>query len=179
MNSNGWRDRLPNLDRCTITDRHGEPCGLPSVENAPFPICDAHAVQTYRYVSRRIGSLADDPMFQIKMRLESAESERSRERYKLAARVEVVYYVQIGEHIKIGYTSRLRLRMNAYPATRRLLATEPGTYADEAARHHQFRHLLAAGNEWFRPGPDLMDHINDLRSAQGADPIEHARTLLN
>lgn len=174
MNSRGVRDHLPTLDPCPIANRHGEPCGAPSIEDMAFAICEVHAIRVFRYMSALMESLSDDPLFRAKIFLEDAEQQRARERRQLAERDEVVYYVQIGDHIKIGYTSVLRQRMNAYPATRRLLATEPGTYQDEQARHQQFRHHLAAGNEWFHPGQDLIKHINELRRGQGAEPIPDA-----
>lgn len=167
-------DRLPNVDRCPIANVHGEPCGQPAIEDLVFAICETHAIRVFRYMSQLLDNLSDDPLFMAKVFLEDIEKTRARERREMAARDEVVYYVQIGDHIKIGYTSRLKQRMNAYPATRKLLATEPGSYQDELARHQQFRHLLAAGNEWFHPGLDLIAHINELRVADGAAPIPTA-----
>jgi hypothetical protein len=79
-----------------------------------------------------------------------------------------VYYVRVGDLIKIGVTRNLKLRLNSYPPGSKLLAVEPGGEAKEAERHRQFRHLLAARNEWFRPGADLMLHIAYVRDAQAA-----------
>jgi hypothetical protein len=34
----------------------------------------------------------------------------------------------------------------------------------ERKRHRQFAEYLDAGNEWFLPSPELMEHINALPS---------------
>jgi hypothetical protein len=77
-----------------------------------------------------------------------------------------VYYVRIGEHIKIGHATNLWNRMRAYPPSAELLATESGDQRLEKARHSEFRAFLDAGREWFRPAPELMAHIEKL----GRDP---------
>lgn len=71
----------------------------------------------------------------------------------------VVYYGQQGERIKIGTSTQVDERCRELKVT--LLATEPGSYAEEAERHKRFAHLRIKG-EWFRPGPDLLAHIATL-----------------
>jgi hypothetical protein len=70
-----------------------------------------------------------------------------------------VYYVRVGDRIKIGMTANLRQRISSYPPSSELLATEIGGEALESRRLVQFNHLLADRKEWFHPGPDLLDHI--------------------
>jgi hypothetical protein len=79
------------------------------------------------------------------------------------AAIECVYYVAVGKHIKIGYTTDLRQRMLSYPSGD-LLATEKGHDDLEHRRHQQFREYLDRGNEWFLRGPRLMAHIDSLKS---------------
>ena len=80
-----------------------------------------------------------------------------------------VYYAQLNGAIKIGISNQVGLRVAALKAE--LLAAEParlpyGT-ADERRRHAQFAHLRLDG-EWFKPGPDLMAHIDSLRAKAAA-----------
>lgn len=81
----------------------------------------------------------------------------------------VVYYVQIGDHIKIGYSKRLRNRLQALrvPVTQ-LLAVELGDSEREAERHQQFDHARI-NRRWenFRRTDDLLAHIDRLREANG------------
>lgn len=72
-----------------------------------------------------------------------------------------VYYVQIGDRVKIGVTGNLKLRMGGLMPDE-VLAVEPGDQKLETMRHRQFAHLRIRG-ERFRPGDDLMSHIEMLR----------------
>jgi hypothetical protein len=83
-----------------------------------------------------------------------------------------VYYVKIGELLKIGYTSNMRLRMLRYPPNRWVMATEDGDSLLEQKRHRQFADLRTHGNEWYRLDEPLLTHINDLRRASGAPPVD-------
>jgi hypothetical protein len=79
--------------------------------------------------------------------------------------IHVVYYLRIGNHIKIGYSANLSDRMRSYPPDAEVLATESGSKALEKARHQQFDHQLRLGREWFAPSLDLLTHIENLRTA--------------
>lgn len=72
----------------------------------------------------------------------------------------VVYYMRVGNRVKIGYTVNLKGRVLAL-SPEAVLATEPGSYAVESARHEQFRHLRTH-NEWFRLEEPLVAHIRKL-----------------
>lgn len=174
MNPRVTRAHLGNIDPCPIIGWDGEPCGAYTPHGMPFSICGPHARQVFDHVNQFIEGVAQQPMFRMSLGLDMlADSRRAAAAYKPPPD-EVVYYVQIGDHIKVGYTAHLPTRLKSYPPTRRLLATEPGNPSLETRRHREFRHLLHAGREWFNPGPDLMAHINDLRAAQGAAPIRLA-----
>lgn len=73
-----------------------------------------------------------------------------------------VYYALRGGLIKIGTTQNVGARIRALKADH-LMAIEPGSYDIERATHQRFDHLRKQG-EWFRPGSDLLDHIEALAS---------------
>lgn len=92
-----------------------------------------------------------------------------------------VYFIRMGDHIKIGYSSNVRQRMLGLKQDTRLpvgvsygdvlnmelLATEEGGKDREAALHRKFSHLSALydngwRSEWFRAEPDLLDYIDAL-----------------
>lgn len=75
-----------------------------------------------------------------------------------------VYYLQVGERIKIGYSTDVKKRMRAYPPGSKLLAVEGGSPQLEAQRHREFAGSLVDGREWFRPDEILLEHID--RTAQ-------------
>jgi hypothetical protein len=76
-----------------------------------------------------------------------------------------VYYLRIGQFVKIGTALNLASRLFSYPPDAELLATEPGGRALEAVRHEQFGHLRAARREWYRPDPQLLEHCDTLARA--------------
>lgn len=81
-----------------------------------------------------------------------------------ATRPGFIYYLRVGDLIKIGYTLYVEDRMKAYPPNSELLATHPGTRQTERQMHHKFLHLLEQGREWFAEGAELIEHIENVRN---------------
>jgi hypothetical protein len=75
---------------------------------------------------------------------------------------QVVYYMRVGDRVKIGTTINLQHRM-AHFNPEELLATETGGHHLERQRHRQFGHLRTTG-EWFKYEDDLRAHIDQVRS---------------
>jgi hypothetical protein len=90
----------------------------------------------------------------------------------------VVYYIgnPATQSVKIGTTTRLRDRFAAIRCRNpeaMLLATEPGHYELERARHAQFKHIQVkqrGHKEWFTKTAELMEHITEVRREHG-DPM--------
>lgn len=82
-----------------------------------------------------------------------------------------VYYLVIGQRVKIGYSTDVRRRMANYPPGSELLAVEPGSKQLEARRHREFAGSLLDGREWFRRDAVLQEHIDDVVQVYG-DPRE-------
>ncbi|MEU7787679.1 GIY-YIG nuclease family protein [Amycolatopsis sp. NPDC049159] len=157
---------------CTVVQRNNRFCDDPSADDVPFPICAHHAKQLYRHIREAMAPLASDPLYALWHNVERIQADRERQRVADSAKTFVVYYVQLGEHLKIGYTGSLRKRMRAYPLNRRLLAYEAGGQELELKRHQQFREYLSLGQEYFAPGPKLIEHVNELRAKAGAPAIQ-------
>lgn len=85
----------------------------------------------------------------------------------LGHRVDIVYYLQFGERIKIGTTSNLQKRLKVVPHDR-VLAVEPGGHALEHMRHIEFKSARVTG-EWFTCSPELMAHVRNVLDTHG-DP---------
>lgn len=75
---------------------------------------------------------------------------------------DVVYYIQVGDLIKLGTTNNLERRLRSYPPNAVVLATETGSFQLETQRVEQFAEYLAGRREWFHPGPRLMAHVDSL-----------------
>lgn len=73
----------------------------------------------------------------------------------------VVYYMRLGDLVKIGYTSNLENRVAAINPEE-VLATEPGGRLLEAQRHKEYAGLRVHG-EWFEYRAPLTGWIDGLR----------------
>lgn len=86
----------------------------------------------------------------------------------------VVYYVRLGDRVKIGYTIHLRERVSQFRVERdALLAVEPGWREKEAERHAQFAAERQGRRGEFNPSRRLLAHIDVVRSKYG-EPWEYA-----
>ena len=83
-----------------------------------------------------------------------------------------LYFVQIGEFVKIGRAVDLRDRMKtlqvSHPQEVRLLAAVPAHASLEGALHQHFQHLRSNG-EWFAIAPELEEFIVRVRA--GFNPV--------
>lgn len=84
-----------------------------------------------------------------------------------------VYYIRMGDLIKIGYAKDVAQRMRAYPPSAQLLAVHPGTVEVEKQIQRQFSDHLARGREWFRDHEDISAHIAKV-VAEFGEPGAHA-----
>lgn len=73
----------------------------------------------------------------------------------------IVYYMRLGDLVKIGYTTNLTARLESINP-QEVMTTEPGGPDRERRRHEQFAALRVHG-EWFRLAPPLTDHIEAVR----------------
>lgn len=95
-------------------------------------------------------------------------SRRAKEKYdtELAGLTEGswVYYIRVGDQIKIGVSVRPVERAKALSLTaEHIVGLERGAHIIERQRHKQFAHLRRHG-EWFTAAPDLLAHIQSLEA---------------
>jgi hypothetical protein len=160
-------------NRCTAQAESGNFCDDPAMDGAPFPLCIPHGAQILRFMQGQIAAVEAAPV-DIRLAVLSHTFDRTTHQPTKVkyAPDPVVYYVQIDQHVKIGYSSNLRQRLKSYPLNRRLLATEPGDENTESVRLNEFAEHRAMGREWFYPAPRLLGHINRLRKSAGAPLIK-------
>lgn len=75
----------------------------------------------------------------------------------------VVYYMRLGNRVKIGTSGNLRKRILVIQPED-CVGYELGDRTLEAKRHREFAHLRVSG-EWFDLQPDLVRHVNTLTVA--------------
>lgn len=131
-------------------DPHQDGCCFPGCEDVcgsvvTLPVCDRHAVETYRKVREVLGAPAPKGM------------PSSRAKFTPG----LVYFIRQENLIKIGFSNDVARRRQTLGGGS-VLATMPGDQFTERALHKKFNHLRAHG-EWFRPGAELLDYIRSLR----------------
>jgi hypothetical protein len=72
----------------------------------------------------------------------------------------LVYFLQFGERVKIGFTTNLPNRLKNVPHDK-LLALVPGTISTERMYHKKFESLRITG-EWFEPDAEMLNYIDKL-----------------
>lgn len=158
---------------CVGIDK-AERCVLTAVrESAEYglPLCGDHLNKLKLYMhAAQVGRQYAEQQIAEGSAIRNAQRQTDAEKIE-QARADgnaVVYYMRIGDVIKIGTTTNLKNRMTALMPDE-LLATEPGHRELETMRHRQFAHLKVRG-ERFRPGEDLLSHIDMIRRHYGSPP---------
>jgi hypothetical protein len=159
-----------------MADWIGHRCGAPGCEERAcrdirtLPLCYEHGLEIARVYEARI-------MADCQRETEAATDRRFR-RFLVKQGNEggdpVVYYVRIGDYIKIGFSTRLRNRLASLRADE-LLAVEPGGPEMERQRHKEFAsERIDLRRENFRPSERLEAHIEAVRAEHG---LPHWATL--
>jgi T5orf172 domain. len=82
-------------------------------------------------------------------------------------RIDVVYYLRLGERVKIGTTFTPRQRFAALPHDE-VLAFERGDRLVERARHAEFASDRLGTSEWFALSPAIRAHVERLSGGRDA-----------
>jgi hypothetical protein len=140
-------------------------CHAPVSTIIELPLCDRCCVKVYRRVHAHMVDMSGTatPLLPpTGLRGAAGRPLHSKRTQGL------VYYAQLGNRIKIGFTTNLAKRMAMVPHEH-VLATVPGTITDEHREHARFAHLRTTG-EWFTDAPDLRAHIATLIPAPPSTP---------
>jgi hypothetical protein len=165
-------ERIPNGRRRRREMRHVTTCQLPKCDREtirlmgrPLGICYEHGYDVIIYFD----TMSDLSPFRdaervrraanALSRLESEELLEARAAERRRISPGWIYYLLIGDHIKIGYTKDVKRRLRAYPPGSRLLALHAGTKQLERETHAQFAGSRSAGREWFLDTPELREHV--------------------
>jgi hypothetical protein len=91
--------------------------------------------------------------------------EWARDRYPVCP---LVYYLKVGNRIKIGFSAHLDRRLQSLPVEE-VLGWEPGDRSLEAHRHRQFREHRTA-REWFKDCPEIRAHVQGTEGYKALNP---------
>lgn len=169
--------QVPKLVYLESKSRLADICGIQDcIMDGGFhgtPMCEQHAWQVWATLSAVKDY--DDEREAARNDLAQYEAHRAQEERKKQDELEAswkterwieagwIYYLRVGERIKIGYTKDIGQRMRQYPPHSTLLAVHPGTPKLEREMHHKFLHLLANGREWFTVADEIIRHTEQVR----------------
>ena len=162
-------------------------CHDPSEPGAPIALCTPHLLQAHDWVTHDTG--ITDTLPSACLLCGSRVGVRYPSGWVCAIcewkvgdlpdgeaatpRVDVVYYIQFKQQIKIGTSATPRQRIASLPHDA-VLAFERGDRRREQQRHEQFAEYRIAGTEWFGVHAALLEHVAAL--AEGiADPWDRYR----
>lgn len=143
-----------------------------------LPLCQDHILAIWATVEQDMKS---DGLTLDEVINAAAEAIRQRERddaevlkasaermkRELDARPGDVYYIQVGDRVKIGHSKDVQKRLASYPPNSTVLAYHPGSRADERRMHQKFKAYLVEGREWFRDCGEIRDHIAAVVAEHG------------
>lgn len=149
---------------CVAPTSRGRPCPDTPLPDAPFPLCVHHLSMVWKYANERVSRARAGRPAAEQRRLPPAPDLVAAAGAARPRQPGTVYYLRIGPLIKIGVTGDLVARLKNYPPNAEVLATEPGDADLEATRLSQFEEhcVHPTRREWFRPGDDLIAHIDAL-----------------
>lgn len=133
-------------------------------------MCQEHALQVWATVQEMI-----DPatLRNIAYDRITPHEEKHPELYEpipISESAGVVYFVRIGDLIKVGFSSDVHRRMDAYPPDAELLAYHSGSFADEQRLHKLLTVHRAKRREWYHPTPEVMKAVEEAKVQQSKDP---------
>lgn len=142
-------------------------CRKPRTEKYPFLLlCDDHVLHAWSVVEGEQRIILEREQAKL---TEARLAETRHERLTTAGHI---YYIRVGDHIKVGYAKNLSSRLMAYPPTATLLASHPGTRKDEQALHSMFTVHRVGGREWYNPTPEILAHIDRVIAEHGAPRVD-------
>jgi len=126
-------------------------------ESLGFDINDPEVIRTVVAANKRRRAGAEDREAAMIAAAKAANATG-----KLPVPKSVVYYMRVGNRVKIGYSTNLEGRIAAV-MPEEVLAVEPGGRMLEEVRHRQFADLHVT-REWFRHESPLTEHIEKLQA---------------
>lgn len=81
-----------------------------------------------------------------------------------------IYFVRVGDLVKVGWTRDLWQRLKSYGASAELLVSYPGTRNDETNLHRQLTPARAKGREWYEDGAIIAKFLDEALAKYGSPP---------
>lgn len=138
------------------------------------PLCFEHGLLAFDAMSR----FSKDPgviealatLHEIKGQREKAKKDAAKVAH-LASTDGHIYFVQVGDLIKVGWTRILGVRLKQYGASAVLLAHYPARRDAEKYLHRNLKPALARGREWYHNEPIVQRYIAEVLAEHGPPTV--------
>lgn len=143
-------------------------CEKPQEPGISVNLCGMHARLVYRILDedRRVLGVATPEDFTEPIEQFAAE----------ALDLGWIYYLAVGDRIKVGYTKDLKKRLNHYPPDSELLAMKPGTKKQERTEHSLLTAHRVAGREWYTRHLEVLERAAAVVAEYGPPVVKHEWT---
>lgn len=145
---------MPRQQKCPI-----EGCIFEVVEDV-VPVCRMHAIQIWKQVQLTLPP--SETAHEREVRLQADEARRAGVRQEQGW----MYFLELDDKIKVGWTSNLQNRLKSYPPHARMVVTYPATRADERDLHRTLKTELVAGREWYGKTPLVLRLMREAELAE-------------
>lgn len=133
-----------------------------------MPLCVGHLYEAWRIARNAADKTNNRETHAVIVQPEGPPKKVERP----VSRLGWIYYLRIGDSIKVGYASKLLSRLRSYPPGAEFLYAHRGTKTDEKVAHSMLYLWRCAGREWFEDRPEVTDYIEKQYARYGpmADP---------
>lgn len=156
-------------------------CDSPASDRYPFPFCQEHLLLMWSYVDEDIRATQktseerDQEQEQVFIEAQERHDDAIKDNMSPPKPRHVnelqppglIYYLQVGDYIKVGYTSNAKRRGSEYPPGSKLLLSYPGSREDEKRLHEKFVAYREAGREWYMDAAEIREHIEEMKAQHG------------
>lgn len=143
----------------------------PSME---LPVCYRHAGVLWRQLTRL--HVRDDRFIEAIADVNAKVAERESRIHADEQALHMqrqdgdIYFVRIGDLVKVGWTRDLEKRLKQYGASAQLLVCYDATRDDETNLHRQLTPARAKGREWYHDGDVIQRFIDEALARYGRPP---------
>lgn len=151
-----------------------------------FPICPNHAAAVWQAIEMDDERYRDDYITDsIEAMVARRDAIRAERDASLAAfeaewkadlkadQVEGdIYFIRLGDLVKVGWSSNLHKRLKQYGASAELLAHYPAYRSDETHLHRQLKPSRAKGREWYHDDSTIRLYVLQAVAKHGQPTVK-------
>lgn len=139
-----------------------------------LPMCHRHLGVAFKTAVHTVGNVPEFIEAVVDINAAVAAREKSEDqaaqRAFMAREDGDIYFIRLGELVKVGWTRDLWSRVKSYGASAELLVSYAGTRQDETNLHRQLTPARAKGREWYEDGAIIAKFVDEALKQYGMPP---------